>query len=1010
MSSFSCRHRDGLTVTASLLTLLAASSAVAQTAPVDPQDATPTAAEPSPVEPAQSDSVESRDIIVTGSRIRRPDFDTPNPVLTIGAQQLQQSGTTNLTDFLTGYPALQGSSTSGDNSGSGAGIGATGLNLLNLRNLGTERTLVLVDGRRHVAAVPGSQAIDINTIPTDLVQRIDILTGGASAIYGADGVTGVVNFILKKDFDGITASAQAGISQRGDAGQRRFSITAGKNFADGRGNISLAYEYGREDRLETRDRARLSGPEAVGFFLNPDDPENQGGYTGGASNGIPDTVPLNNIRYFDTNREGGIDVDFDGFPDFFVGSGGTLTAFDPGTFVPDFYQQGGNATLVSDYGNDLLPDNERHVVNALAHFDIAPALSLFAEGKYARTRSFSLQQPTFDYYLLIQPDNPYIPAPLRATAAANGGLLVNRDNFDFGQRGENIKRETYRFVVGARGDIGTHANYEVSYTWGRTDVRNTLVNDIYDDRYYAAIDVVNGPNGPTCRVNLAGAGYSPDQPYNYTRDVFDPTSFQPGQCVPLNLFGEGAPSAAALDFIRATTTDRSRIEQQVATASVSGDFGQFFKLPGGAVGFALGAEYRKETSRFTADPLAAQGLTFTNSLSNDGGKFDVKEVFGEVNVPLFKDVPFAHRLDFGAAVRYSDYSTIGTTTTWKVDGTYAPIRDITFAGTYSKAVRAPNIGELFAGSSQTFNFVTDPCNTNQVQNGTQYRRANCQALLTSLGVTNTATYRDPRSVNIPGFVSGNPNLNEEEATTWTAGIILQPRFIPGLSVRGDWYDIKLKNAVNTATASALAALCVDQPTLNNQYCANIVRQNGAAGTANAGNVIGFTLQPFNVAAFSTAGLDLNVNYQKSVARIGTFSVNIIGNYLDRLQFISTPGADVTNSRGEAFAPKYTANSDFTLKTGPVTLNYGLLWFDKTLRGTNQALTANPDQYAPEYNYLKQHWQHDFFVAFDVEKNFQFYGGVNNAFDQKPDIGTNTYPVSSIGRFFYFGAKVKLQPN
>lgn len=1007
MSTRTPKCGAGLSLSASLFALALASlssPALAQTPPLtDPQESVA-------ADTAQAADDGTNDVVVTGSRIRRPDFDTPNPVLSIGAAQIQQSGSTNLTDFLTGYPALQGSSTSADNSGDDAGIGATGLNLLNLRNLGTERTLVLVDGRRHVAALPGSQAIDISTIPNDLVERVEILTGGASAIYGADGVTGVVNFITKKNFEGVSAHAQAGISEYGDAGKRFISVTAGKNFAEGRGNLAIAYEYAEEDRLETRNRKRLSGTNRVAFYLNPDDPENQGGYTGPADNGIPDNIPLNNIRYFDTNRQGGIDLDFDGFPDYFVGTGGGLTQFDPGTFVPDFYQQGGNATLVSDYGNDLLPQIRRHVVNAITHFDVAPALTLFAEGKYANIRSFSLAQPTFDYYLLIPEDNPYIPAALRPQIAAlgNGGVLVNRDNFDFGQRGEDITRETYRFVVGARGDISEHANYELSYTWGRTDIRSKYVNDILDDRYYAAIDVVTNPaNGqPTCRVNL-DSSWTPDQPYNYTRDVFSPTTFSPGQCVPLNLFGEGAPSQAALEFIRANTVDRARLEQQVISGSISGDFGQFFSLPGGPVGFAVGGEYRRETSSFTADPLAAQGLTFTNSLSNDTGKYEVKEGFGELRVPLLKDLPFAHRFEVGAAVRFSDYSTIGNTTTWKVDGAWAPVRDLTLTGTYSKAVRAPNIGELFAGQSQTFNFITDPCNTNQIQNGTQYRAANCQALLTSLGVTDPSTYRDFRSTNIPGLQSGNPDLSEEEATTWTAGVILQPRFVPGLSIRADWYDIKLKGAINTATASELAGLCVDQPTLANQYCAGIVRQNGAAGTADPGNIVDFTLRPFNVAQFRTAGLDLNVSYRMETAKVGTFNLNVMANYLDRLEFVSSPGAPVTNERREAFAPKYTVNADLTWKLGAFTVNYGLLWFDKTLRFTNQEMATNTDIVDPKYVYVKEHWQHDIFASVDVKGGMQFYVGVNNVFGQKPDIGTTTYPVSSVGRFLYAGVKVNL---
>ena len=491
--------------------LLAPVAATAQTQPSEAQDS-PVEPTPTPTDESEETSptnlsaenaqvgAEEEAIVVTGSRIRRPDFDTPNPVISVGSDQIEAAGTTNLTDFLTGYPALQGSSTSGDNSGSGAGIGATGLNLLNLRNLGTDRTLVLVDGRRHIAGVPGSQAIDINTIPSDLVERVDVLTGGASAIYGADGVNGVVNFVLKRNFEGVSIRGQAGISEEGDAGQRLFSITAGENLFDDRLNIAVAYEHGEEDRLTTRDRKRLRGENAVGFYLNPDDPENFPGYAGEVDNGIPDYVPLNNVRYFDTNREGGIDVDFDGFPDFFVGRDGGLVAYDPGTFVPDFYQQGGNGTLVSDYGNDLLPRIRRDVVNLLTSFELTPSVTLFAEGKFARSKSFSLGQPTFDYYLLIPDDNAFvtpdiadlfIPGIGDAVFGTEGGpdyVLVNRDNFDLGQRGENIDRRTWRGVLGARGDITDRMNFEVSYVYGRTNVKNRYVGDILTDRFYAAID------------------------------------------------------------------------------------------------------------------------------------------------------------------------------------------------------------------------------------------------------------------------------------------------------------------------------------------------------------------------------------------------------------------------------------------------------------------------------------------------------------------------------------------
>jgi outer membrane receptor protein involved in Fe transport len=978
------------------IVMASAGSATAQQAATD---ANPTQQDGTPSTEA---SAGDDDIVVTGSRIKRPDFDTPSPVLSLGSATIQQAGTTNLTDFLTGFASLQGSSTSAQNSGSRAGIGATGLNLLNLRNLGTERTLVLVDGRRHVASQPGTQAVDISTIPVDLIDRLEVLTGGASAVYGADAVTGVVNFVLKRDFEGLTARAQAGITDKGDGGKRLFSVTAGKNFAEGRGNIALSYEYGEESRLEARARPYLRGSNLVGFYRNPADPEFKTGYTGGASNGIPDRIPTRDVRYNDTAREGGIDADFDGAPDFIVNSAGQLVPFNIGTVVQPGYSTGGSGTRVADYQNDLLPELKRHVVNVLGQFEVSPALTFFAQGKYAHVKAFTLGQPSFDYYLNIAPDNAYLP-----TSLVGNGALLTRDNFDLGQRGESITRETFRTVVGARGELTPHASYEISYVFGQTNVTSDYVNDIYDDRFLAALDAVRNPaNGQiTCRVNLDPTAL-PDQP-NTDRYTGAPVTFKPGECVPLNLFGENVASRAAIDFVRANTRDRSRIRQQVVSGSLSGDFGELFTLPGGPVGFALGAEYRKEESRFVPDAIAAQGLTFTNALGRDEGSFDVKEAFGELNAPLLRDVPFFQRLEVGAALRLSDYSTIGRTTAWKVDGTWAPIRDITFNGTYSKAVRAPNIGELFGAQSQTFAFITDPCDRAEIQNGTQYRAANCQTLLTGLGVANPADYVDGRSTNIAGFSGGNRALREEEATTWTAGVVLQPRFIPGLSFRADWYDIRLKNAINTVTPTEVAQLCVDQPTLNNQFCPLLTRTTVATTTAEVGNVTSFAVAPQNVARFATSGLDVKVAYRLDTTSLGAFNLRVDANYLNKLEFFGTPGADVTNERGETYAPKYTVNTDLTWQKGKVTLNYGLIWFDKTLRFTNQVTDANPDIVAPNYLYLKSLWQHDLFGSVDVNENFQFFAGMNNVFDQKPEIATSIYPVAAVGRYMFVGARVKM---
>lgn len=935
------------------------------------------------------------DIVVTGTRIRRPDYNTASPVVSFGSALLQQSGSVNFTDFLTSLPALLNSQTAYQNSGDRAGIGTTGLNLLNLRNLGTDRTLVLIDGRRHVSGLEGTQSVDINTIPEDLVERTDILTGGASAIYGADGVTGVVNFILKKNFEGFTARAQAGVSKYGDNGNRLIALTWGRNFAGGRGNVALSYEYGGEDELISHQRPEYTGTQMVGFYRNPAyQAKTAGSYL---------YIPLNDVSYGQTSRKGAVNIQPYDLPSF----NGLGQPYNLGTILPGGYSRNSEDTLVSDYANDLRPKVDRHVFNLIGHYDISPALNIYVEAKYANIKSFSLAQPTFDYYLPVTPDNPFMPASIRAAIdPAVGYAQVTRDNFDLGQRGESIKRETFRTVIGAKGDISGGLHYDVSYVFGQTNVVNHFINDRYTDRWTAAIDAVTDPatGKPTCRVNIDPA------------DAAAAVTFKPGQCVPFNLFGEGVASRGSLDFIRANTTEHSRLVQHVASGSLSGDTHSFLTLPGGPVSFAVGSEFRWESSTYVPDLLEQQGLTFSNKLGVSHGSYAVKEAFGELDVPLIRNKPFVEILDVSGALRVADYTSSGTNATWKVDGTWAPIRDIKFRGTLSRSVRSPNIGELYGASSQTFNFFNDPCQAINLNLGKAPRAANCAALLTAAGVpANGVTnpdgsiktnginnFTDPRTVNIAGVQSGNSSLTPEVANTWTAGVVIQPSFMPGFSASFDWYNIKIKQAINTVDPQLLSELCVDQPTINNVFCANIVRAQGT------GFITAYTLKPQNVASFQTAGLDANVEYHVAVKKLGTLSAKIIGNYLNKLTQVGTPGAAPTDELGQYkyTSPKFQLYTNIGLTTGKLTLDYSWSWYDKTLRYTPDKLAGNPNYVAPQYVNVKAHSVHNIYASVDVEKNFEFYGGVTNIFNQKPDLGFNAYPTEAVGTSFFIGAKVK----
>lgn len=940
---------------------------------------------PAPDAPAAQKPAPATDstITVTGTRLRSRDYSTASPIVSFGSALLQESGQVNFTDFLTQLPALLNSQTAYQNSGDRAGIGTTGLNLLNLRNLGTDRTLVLVDGRRHVSGLQGTQSVDINTIPEDLVERTDILTGGASAIYGADGVTGVVNFVLKKNFEGFTARAQAGISRYGDNGDRLIALTWGKNFAGGRGNIALAYEYSGEDELTSHQRPEFTGKPSVGFYQNPDYKANTpGSYL---------YIPLDDVSYGQTSRRGAVSIEPYALPSF----DGLGNPYNLGTLLPNGYSRGSQDTLVSDYANDLRPKVDRHIFNLIGHYDVSPSLKLYVEAKYANTKSYSLAQPTFDYYLTIPQDNAYMPASIRAAIDPTvGSVQVTRDNFDLGQRGESIKRETYRAVLGAKGELGDSLSYDVSYVFGQTNVINHFINDRYSDRWLAAIDSVVDPKtgNPTCRVNI------------------DPTdsaaaiSFKPGQCVPFNLFGEGVASKASTDFIRAQTTEHSHLVQHVASGSISGDTRKFFSLPGGPVGFAVGSEFRWEASTFIPDILEQQGLTFSNTLAPSHGSYSVKEAFGELDLPLLRDKPFADVLDFSSAVRVANYSTTGTGTTWKFDGTWGPVHDVHFRGTLSRSVRAPNIGELYGAASQIYAFFNDPCLPVNLNLGKAPRAANCQALLTNAGLTpaQIANFADTRTVNIAGIQSGNNALSPEVANTWTAGVVIQPSFVRGLQLSFDWYNIKIKQAINTVDPQQLSELCVDQPTINNVFCASIVRQQGT------GLITGFTIKPQNVASFQTAGLDMNIDYHVSLGKLGMLSTKIVGNYLNKLTTVGTPGAAPTDELAQYkyTSPKFQIYANLGYSIGALTLDYSWSWYDKTQRYTPDKLAGNPNYVAPQYKWVKERSVHNIYASVDVGKNFQWYGGITNIFNQKPDLGLNAYPTEAVGTSFFVGAKVK----
>ena len=1082
--------------------------------------AAPVHAKTAPV--AAEEAADEGAIVVTGSRLKRdPNATAPLPISTVTAEQLRASGNTDVSATIRTIPALLSSGTVADSlergvGGVGGGGGA-GQATLNLRQLGPNRTLVLVDGYRHVSGVAGAQTVDIATIPRALIDSVEVLTGGASAIYGADAVTGVVNFKLKKNFEGLTVDAQGGISTFGDGETFRIEGTYGKNFAGGRGNFTFSAGYtndaevlfgdrdftannGRGNNSTTyqnpvrrfqvgdisaaatpnfasRFRVGGPGPRGTRIAFGPVIPTaaqfatlfpgitptaaEQALITRAANSSTfvigrapvfaissnaglifradfaPFTTDLNNNGIRDCNES------FIGLTGF--GGGGCYVSTDNGGVR--IFQDGIISTAQNQFGGDgavertnqssLIPGSERFYGDFRANFELSPAAEFFVDAKYARTNTTTRNNyNTFYDSLLITPDNPFIPAALQAEANAAGGLRVSRDFLDLGPNIQTAKRDTYRIVGGVRGEVTSNLDYELVANYGRTDNSVTQGNSVRYDRLFASIDVVRGPNGqPICRSDISNVPYVGSETFPFIEGGF--FTFRPGdgQCRPASLFnGVNSVSQAAVDFITTPTTDFFRLTQFVITGSVTGDTSGFFNLPGGAVQFSAGGEYRRETSSsrfsdlelgllpanspagpagtFIGDISANQQLIFDPSTRtlNTGGSFDVKEVFGEFSLPILKETPFFHELTVGAAGRYADYSTTGGAFTWNVNGVWAPIPDIRLRGTYARAIRAPNIAELFTPAQGATFRPSDPCDSVSID-ATPARRANCIAAATALGIPNAAaflaTYSDPLTGRFSGTSGGNPNLIQETASTFTAGAVVQPRFIRGLTVSADYYSIRIENAIAAVQAQDIVNTCYDNTTFPNPFCSLFTRNGPSAGPATFGfNFL--TQTQLNFGRIETSGIDASINYGFDIAREYKVNIGLNGNWTEKVNRFFDP-TDLTNvnpALRELSVPEFQGTANLNIKRGPFSFGYNVQYIDSTAA----AIAINIERIALEFGdagFAPTYFIHGLSFNVDVFKNSAIYGGVNNLTDAQPYLSSSAFPVSGLGRLFFLGIRTKL---
>lgn len=940
------------------------------------------------------------EVVVSGTRIARPEIDSPIPLVTYSAREFRQSGEIDVTEFLASSPALVDSTVSRHTNSR-----TDGQSNLNLRGLGANRTLVLVNGRRHVAGNTSSAAVDVNSIPTDLIERIDIVTGGTSAVYGADAVSGVVNFVLKRDFEGLAARTQFGQSSRGDADERFFSLLGGRNFADGHGNVTVALEHAKYHPLFSRDRRFRAQRTTYSLELNPaDDPDDPG---------IPDYIPVRDPRINDGAPSGGFDtgsVDEDGnyLPGVFDNRAdftGAGDVFDHGTNDRGYITSGGSGTPnIEGYSSQLRAAEERSLVNVLASYQLSPAFRLFGEGKLVHQRALTDYYLTYDFGTFISPDNPYIPDAIRAAIdPVEGFYLIERDNFDLGMPRSSGRPQTMQGLVGGEGRLTDNVSYEVSFAHGRTKVRRRLLGDRYQDRFMAATDVITDPGTgqPVCRSTLF--------PETFPSDEWGRMSFTPGAgsgCVPYNIFGDDVASAAAKQWVLFTSRIEHAVTQRVANLTFKGALDSLFRAPGGSVGFAAGAEYRRESIRLKPDDDVRDGLGFADFGSGtqaQAGAYEVREVFGELDIPLLSRRRFVDELRLGLAGRYSDYSTSGGDITWNVNLVYGPMRGLRFRGALSRSVRAPNLIEAFSAPGTHRDWVDDPCDFNNLDNGTIYREANCRALLAGFGVDPDGFFPNDSQAGLPVPITsrGNPALDPEAADVRTAGVLLDGLPVRGLSVSLDWYDVDLTGAIDTLDP---LALCVDAPTLDNAYCAAISRENSGP---TAGFVRSYLIQPTNVSSFRTSGLDMTVSYGFPTP-VGNWNVRLVGGYLERLSFASVEGAEPFDSAGLWGSPRYVVDADLTWTRGPLTVNYGVSWFSQMDVLDALTLAADPDFYPAELLKVGPRWKHDVQVSYERDDRLSLFASVSNLTDEKPYLNSDDYPVDPVGRYFSVGARMRFR--
>lgn len=916
-----------------------AAPALAQTAPsTGPGDST---------EDASAADV----ITVTGTRIKSNGYDQPTPVTVATAQSLQASSPGTIADGLVKLPQFNGSTSRTYC----CAVGALG-NFLNLRALGPTRTLVLLDGQR-VVATRESGEIDTNLLPEMLVSKVDIVTGGASAAYGSDAVSGVINYVTDNKFVGLRATAQYGVSNDGDDASLKLGIAGGFKFADDRGHMVLSLEHYKIDGIPSLDD-------------RPD--SRRGGFLGGnGSVAAPFTI-LEGVNQI-TATSGGVIVNAAGAP--LPGAGNPLGGlmFLPGggtrTFVIGTPIAGSPAFTIGGDGfrnNKMQPAGSLRAEKLFARlsYDLTDGLTAFVRVNAAQSFNhmniLSDNRSAQASYTIFR-NNAYLPTAIAAQMDTAGvtSFRLARFNADFGPIALDYKNQTFDVLTGLEGRFGDGFTWKATYSRGETTL-NAQVQNVSDlGKVYAAADAVRDPGSGqiVCNVTLTNPGAFPG-------------------CVPMNLFGDGAPSAASKAYVLGTSTQYVKNTQDVFAAELQGDL---FALPGGKVSFALGGEYRKRSLLEKSNPVALGQIQATGVRGMPGafcptlalcrfggwnqGNFgeanasdDVKEGFVEVLAPLFKDAAIGNSLDLNAAFRITDYKNSGSVSTWKVGATYEPFGGLRLRAARSRDIRAPNLFELFAGPVNAFTpGLTDPVT----------------GLTNVIAVTRT---------------QGNPGLKPENADTLTIGLVYSPSFLPGLTGSIDYYAIDVSGALASTTAQGTIDGCqTGGPT--SPQCALIIRD---PATNYISTII---IQQINLNSRKVKGIDFDLSYSAKLGG-GNLGMRVLAtrmiDFIDRIGTVSTQGVGFVNAANNTALPKWRGNLQLTYDTD----RFGVFVQERYIGGYDQM------PFIPGNIFAQPHVISVFYTDLTLKAKvktgdsaFEIYGTVNNLFNRRPPFLPNRFAAN-----------------